>query len=379
MAVSLKPQQARKLALLAQGVHRPRQFGRGLPATRRAIEHLGYIQIDTIAVVERAHHHTMWSRVNNYQLSHLDRLQRDKCIFEYWSHAAAYLPMRDYRFSLPRKHAIASGDKHWYDKDPKLAKQVLQRIEREGPLQSRDFEHVRRGANQWWEWKPAKRALEQLFMEGALMISHREGFQKVYDLTERVLPPNIDTTLPSEEEHHDHLINSYLRAHGLGNATQMGYLLKGQRARLQQRCIDLTEDGQLLEVEVNGESFFVLPDFEQLLAKPLSRNRVAILSPFDNLVIQRKRAVALFGFDYQIECYVPAAKRRYGYFCLPLLWGHRFAGRMDAKIDRSSGVLHVLSLHLEEGIDAREFKAALQPALDEFIKFNQGDRVKFPA
>ena len=326
-------------------------------------------------MVERAHHHSLWNRVNNYHSTQLEQLQQDKQIFEYWSHAAAYLPMRDYRFSLPRKRAIASGDKHWFDKDPQLAQQILQRITAEGPLQAKDFEHKTQRNTGWWDWKPAKKALEQLFMEGELMVVKRQGFQKVYDLTERVLPSNINTTIPSDNEYYQHLISRFLSAHGIAKPEHICYLLKGIKATIKKHCEQMLAAGQLISVEVNKQQYYALPDVTDLLSQSLTRNKVKILSPFDNLLIQRKRTLELFGFDYQIECYVPADKRQYGYFSLPLLWGQQFAGRMDVKMNRKSGILQVKHLHLETPkID--EFLQALKPSLQQFMLFNLAQQLQ---
>lgn len=162
-ADSISLADAQKLILISQGLHRADAFGRGIQATLKVISQLSYVQIDTISVIERAHHHSVWNRHSTYQKTQLDTLLQQKQIFEYWSHAAAYLPMSDYRFSLPRKHAIAGGEKHWHNKDKKLSQAILQRISQEGPLQAKDFEHVAAAKNTgWWDWKPAKKALEQL-------------------------------------------------------------------------------------------------------------------------------------------------------------------------------------------------------------------------
>ena len=329
------------------------------------------MQIDTISVVERAHHHTLWSRCPKYVQDDLSSLQKQGQIFEYWSHAAAYLPMRDFRYSLPRKHAIASGERHWYDRDLKLNNKVLARVKSEGPLQSKDFAHeASRDLAKWGGWKPSKRALEQLFMEGKLMISERKGFQKVYDLSERVLPAGVDVSTPSETEYIDHLVYSYLRANGLGSAAQMAYLLKGMRIKVEKRCQQLCENNELAQIFVNGLNYYVLTDFEQNSQLRSSR-KLKILSPFDNLLIQRKRMLDIFDFDYQIECYVPAKKRRYGYFCLPLLWGQEFAGRMDAKINRKTGLLSIVNLHLETS-KVERFAPAFADSVKGFLYFNQG-------
>jgi len=369
--LSLK--QARKLVIASQLMSSsPAKIARQ-EATLKVVEQLGYIQIDTISVVERAHHHTLWSRLPRYSQDDLFFLQKQRQIFEYWSHAAAYLPIRDFRYSLPRKQAIASGERHWYASDAKLNQKVLDRVRAEGPLQAKDFESdVKRDVNKWGGGRPSKRALEQLFMQGELMIAERKGFQKVYDLTERVLPAGIDVSTPTEEQHIDHLIRSYLSANGLGSAPQIAYLLKGMRAKVENRCRQLCEDNALDEIQVNGLNYYVLPDFDKKIPVRPSTKTIKILSPFDNLLIQRKRTLELFGFDYQIECYVPAKKRRYGYFCLPLLWGQDFAGRLDAKINRKTGVLSIMNLHMET-TKHEQFAKEFAEVMWRFLKFNQGN------
>ena len=374
--IELSKEQARKAVLLGQGLHKNKLLGAGVGATLYAIEKLGYIQIDTISVIERAHHHTLWNRVNGYQHSHLDALVAANKVFEYWSHAAAYLPMRDYRFSLPRKHALANGEKHFHVNDAKMNKLVLERVTLDGPMQARDFAHSKaKGADGWWQWKPAKVALEQLFMQGDLMICERRGFQKVYDLTERVLPSDVSTSMPSESEFQRHLITTYLSANGIGTAAEIAYLRKGLRAKVERQCQAMLSADELLEVRVAGQKYYALPCLTERLSAVLSRSKVKILSPFDNLLIQRKRTLQLFGFDYQIECYVPAAKRKYGYFTLPILWGQSFAGRVDAKIDRKTGVLYLQNLHVET-TSVEAFTKALIPALQEFMSFNQGSSLQ---
>jgi uncharacterized protein YcaQ len=200
MTDSLSIHEARKLVLLSQRLPPAKPVGQATAATLSAIEHLGYVQIDTISVIQRAHHHTLWNRNPRYEPSQLDQLIAAKQVFEYWSHAAAYLPMRDYRFSLFRKQAIASGDQeHWYERDERLMKSVLKRIADDGPLMAKDFEHTGKKTGEW-KRKPAKKALENLFMQGDLMAPRRVNFHKVYDLTERVVPAGTDTTAPTRPE-----------------------------------------------------------------------------------------------------------------------------------------------------------------------------------
>jgi uncharacterized protein YcaQ len=371
MTESLSIQQARKLVLLSQRLPPAKQTGGALAATLSAIEHLGYVQIDTISAIQRAHHHTLWNRNPRYKAAHLNQLMLDKQIFEYWSHAAAYLPMGDYRYSLPRKQAIANGDQnHWYERDERLMKSVLKRIAAEGPLMAKDFEHTGKKTGEWAS-KPAKRALETLYMQGELMVPCRINFHKVYDLTERVLPEGIDITLPTSEEYARFLIARYLRANGLGQSAEIAYLLKNTKPLVSTTLQDMVANGELHQISVDGHRYHALPASLELLSKPLARSKLKILSPFDNLLIQRNRMQRLFGFDYQVECYVPEAKRRYGYFSLPVLWDGKLAARMDCKAERKKARLHIHHLALEPWLVKTDaFFGALQKELASFLQFN---------
>jgi len=375
MENSLSLKEAQKVILLSQGIHTNNKVKKKIEATYKVIEALNYVQIDSISVVERAHHHSIWNRAENYEPIHIERLLADRQIFEYWSHAAAYLPMIDYRYSLPRKKAFAQGDEHWFSKDKKSMALVLERIKAEGPLQAKDFKEARKTKTGWWDWKPAKKALEQLFMEGDLMVIKRQGFQKVYDVTERVIPSTIDKSMPSEEEYFQHLIINYLNANAVGTPEQITYLLKGQKKTAKLYCRQMLEDGLIISVNINNQPYFSLPTIDNLLNKKLSPNKVKILSPFDNLLIQRKRTKALFNYDYQIECYVPAVKRKVGYFSLPILFGSQFVARMDAKMDRKLGVLNILNLHLEI-TEVDEFIVELKKTLNKFLAFNNGTSIQ---
>jgi uncharacterized protein YcaQ len=376
MTESLSFQQARKLVLLSQRVPPLKQSGSATAATLSAIEHLGYIQIDTISVIERAHHHTLWNRNPRYKTAHLNQLLDDKQVFEYWSHAAAYLPMRDYRYSLPRKQAIASGrQKHWYKRDEKLMRFVLERITNEGPLMARDFEHSGKKLGEW-QTKPAKRALENLFIQGDLMAPYRMNFHKVYDLTERVLPEGTVTALPSQEEYFRYLITRYLQANGLGTPAEISYLLKDTKPHVSATLGDMAANGELLQVNVGTHSYYALPASLELLKKSLARSKLKLLSPFDNLLIQRKRMQAIFGFDYQIECYVPEAKRQYGYFSLPVLWDGKLLARIDCKAQRKDSILHIYHLALEPSLTKTDdFFLALGKELACFLQFNNCSKV----
>ena len=254
-----------------------------------------------------------------------------------------------------------------------LVKQVLDRIRREGPLGSADFDPPpgrKRGS--WWDWKPAKRALEFLFWTGQLMVSERRNFQRMYDLTERVLPAGADTRMPTPDESARFLVRRALG--GLGVSSFKHWSIRRQ-PRLAEALRDLQAAGELAEIRFDGcgsARHFVLA--EALHAAQRRRrqgNLLHILSPFDNLVIWRDPLKRLFGFDYKLECYVPSGKRQYGYFCLPILWGDRFVGRLDAKADRQHEVLLIHSLRFEPRLpDLDEVLPALSDKLREFARFN---------
>lgn len=367
------PSALRRLALHSQGLMTAQAFGRGLAGTQQAIDHLGYVQIDTLSVVERAHHHVLWSRVPGYDPAHLNRLIGERQIFEYWFHAASYLPMRDYRYALPQMEAIRNGQSRYFRSgDPRLMKEILARIGGDGPLRMRQLDRNNKDPGSWWNQGPARRAFETLFMQGELMVCARNGMEKSYDLAERCLPPAVDLRMPTLQEHAVHLFDTTRRAHGVFTWQQLVHLRSGKPLReAMRRVVDERIDaGQILALKpADGLDGYV--DAALLDAPPRRASTVRILSPFDNLVIHRERLSALFGFDYRIECYVPAAKRVYGYFCLPLLYGDRLVGRIDCKAHRGEGRLQVLSLHLDDArLERGPFLAALARELQRFAAFN---------
>ncbi|NBC23403.1 MAG: winged helix-turn-helix domain-containing protein [Gammaproteobacteria bacterium] len=377
----------RRLALERQGLLKTEPFGRGRGGIRRAIEQLGYVQIDTISVVSRAHDHVLEARVPGYRPELLDAALRRGEVFEYWAHAAAYLPMRDYRFSLPRMHAMRAGEDRWVrSRDTRLMRRVLDRIRAEGPLQTRDFEAPKnRGNTGWWDWKPAKQALEQLFMQGDLMAVGRRGFQKVYDLTERALPAHVNTCTPTVEELAAHLIERQVAAMGCASTRVCTYQrpIPGLRPAVDAALERAVRRGELVRLTVgNGnarqEAVFAEPDALQRRAAPAPA-RARVLSPFDNLVIHRHRGQTLFDFDYQLECYVPAAKRRFGYFCLPILYRDRLVGRTDCKAHRSSGRFEIKGLFIEHPQivedDGERAYRAIAAALTHLARANDCDHL----
>ncbi len=361
----------RHLALRHQGIAGKRKIGSGLHGAQKALEQLGYVQIDTISVVARAHHHTFFTRVGKYDETLPNKLVSKRRAFEYWCHALAYLPMRDYRFALPMMRAVARGDlRSGRLLDEKVRAWVRDRIRAEGPLLARDFEDPRRTRKGWWDWKPAKVALEQLFLEGELMSVERHGFQKRYDLAERVLPADVVTREPSDEEHADHVIDQGLTAHGFGTEKTLCFFRRDARVRnhIRKRLKARVDEGQLVVRETAaGEKIYARPETLDGVAR-VAPNTVRILSPFDNLVIQRQRCQAVFDFDYTIECYTAEAKRVFGYFALPIMFRDRLVGRMDCKAHRGEGRFEIKALFLERDV-SDAFLPAFATAVFDYAAF----------
>ncbi len=370
----------RRLALAAQGLLQDQPYGPGLAGAHKAINHIGYVQIDSISVVERAHHHVLYARVPDFRPAMTTQMLLERDIFEYWTHAAAFLPMADFRFSLPYKQAIKSGQTHWYKtRDQKLMDELMARIRSDGPIRSRDIEtkNATKSAG-WWDWKPAKKALEQLYMEGDLMVSDREGFQKTYDLTERVLPSHVNAQMPSWSEFAAYIVDQQLCCHGLVSLNGLTY--QRRNPELRQAVKDVVAEklaqGSLEQVQLSSGEVFILAMGALEREIPPQKSRMLILSPFDNSVIQRDRLKALFQFDYQLECYLPESKRQYGYFCLPLLYGDEFIGRIDCKAHRKTRQLEIKSLHLEQyNFDEDFLITAFVEAITQFCDFQNCDSV----
>lgn len=364
----------KRLALFNQGLGKISPFAKGVDGTLQAIEHLGYVQIDTISVVERAHHHILWSRVPGYDLSHLNNLVRERQIFEYWYHAASYLPMKDYRYALPAMMLVRQGESRYFNRgDQHLMNEILARVRAEGRIRLRDIDkNNKKSLGNWWNTGPGRRAFEQLYMQGDLMICERNGMEKVYDLTERCLPENIDLSMPTLHEYAQYLFNTTLRAHGAFTWKQLVHL-KGKDLKEAMRVVlkEQIDAGVVSAIQLtDGQTLYV--DVAAIEQKVNTDFGLKILSPFDNSLIHRDRLTSLFEFDYRIECYVPAAKRVFGYFCLPILYQDELVGRVDCKAHRSIKELEVISLHLEKTIKDKElFFFELEQEIKRFAEFNQ--------
>jgi uncharacterized protein len=387
MIDSISQKTARRLVLHAQLLDGQTKIAKGKGGIAQVVGHLGYVQIDTISVIERAHHHTLWTRMSGYKPEHLRQaLAVERSVFEYWGHAASYLPMTDYRFYLPMMKSFYDPQGSWYrgwmERYGGHLGPVLERIRAEGPLAARDFENQdgkKKGPQQerssWWGWKPAKAALELLFWRGELMVRERRGFERVYDLSERVLPEGVDTRLPLADELGCFIVQRALAALGLASEKEIrDYIRIGDKGIIAKAIMEMVASGELVRLSVkdHGGLVYALPAaLEKASRLRAAAPRARFLSPFDNLVISRSRLRERFDFDYTLECYVPKGKRRHGYFVLPILFGDGIVGRLDPKADRASKTFIVRRLVMEPGFqDIDGLVSELGRALCDFARFN---------
>jgi uncharacterized protein YcaQ len=364
---------ARALHLAAQGLLQPRRRKAVKADVLAAIRRMGVLQIDTINVVARSPYLVLWSRLGDYQPDWLDQLLAEGEVFEYWAHEACFIPREDY--GLYRHRMLDPGAMGWKYSASWMRERagdvaaLLAHIRTNGPVRASDFERSDGKAGGWWAWKPEKRSLEVLFTSGALMIARRHNFQRVYDLAERVLPEWDDARMPSVAEVRRTLALRAVRALGVARAAWVPDYHRTRRPHVDLAV--LADAGALLRARVAGwdDPVYIHPEHLELAQQAsngaLAPTLTSILSPFDPVVWDRRRALALFGFDYRLECYTPAAKRRYGYFTLPLLRRGALVGRIDAKAHRRAGLFEVKAVFFEPGVRAseallRDVAAALQ-------------------
>jgi uncharacterized protein YcaQ len=364
MPDALSGGQARRLALAAQGLLRPPQARPAGPAALRgALQRLGAIQIDSINVVARSHELVLASRVGPHDPAGFERLlYRRRAGFEYWGHAASFLPIESYRWFLPRMRRMAATTRGWWagvrTEHADLYPKVLARVAEEGPLAASAFRDAGAGPRgTWWDWAPAKHVLEDLFDQGVVLVHDRVRFERRYDLAERVLPPGLDVSVPSEQEAAVALTVLAARALGVGTAADLADYFRLPPDQARPALAEAVTAGLLAEVVVQGwaRPAYLVPGTP--VPRRVDRPPV-LLSPFDSLIWFRQRTERLFGFRYRIEVYVPAARRRHGYYVLPVLAGDRLLARVDPKHDRPTNRLLLRALTLEEGVDPGEAVAA---------------------
>ncbi len=375
--VEISQAAARRIWLHAQRLNTRTPFGDGPEATRRAVEHLGYVQIDTINVIERCHHHILFSRIPDYRRSDLIAAQSaDKSVFEYWTHALSYVPTRDLPFYLPAMKQHLAEPSQWYaNADPAELAKVMRRIRKEGPISIRevDDDELQEKDHLWASRKPTKKVLQLGFYNGQLAISQRQGMLKSYELMDRHFgwPPRPRPATGRQIA--EHLLDRALRSQGLISASSVMYpklrfspeVLASVEGRMRRKL--------LVPVRVEGDetAYWAEPATLEALPEPLPLTH--ILSPFDPLIIQRRRTERLFGYDHVFEAYVPREKRKFGYFTLPVLVGNDIVAALDLKTDRAAGKLLIQAWHWIGIGNAGQHKAAIEEELGRFERFQLGE------
>ena len=370
---------ARAIWLHAQRLDQDAPFGSGPAATLAAIEQLGYVQIDTIHVIERCHHHILYTRIPEYRRADLHHVQSvDKTVFEYWTHALSYVPLRDVSFFVRtmKRHSQERSARFASVTDADLRK-VLRRLA-QGPLTLRDIDDdvLREKDHPWASRKPSKRALQLAFYRGIATVSQRYGMLKTYDLMTRHFGWQRLPRGATDRAGVAYLLDRALRAQGIVSLDSVAYMAASAKPALRQLIDRRVQRKELVRVEVNGAAdvpHWARPEtLEERLSPP--QDRVHILSPFDPLVIQRKRSGFFFGYEHRFEAYVPKEKRVFGYFALPVLIGDEFVALLDLKTDREARKLRLQRWTWLAQRGRRGLKQQIETALDRFERFQLAER-----
>jgi hypothetical protein len=365
---TLSADEARRVALAAQGFDGLRSEARPTPRRLiRSLDRLGLLQIDSVNVLVRSHYLPLFSRLGAYDAAHLDTAAYagpQRALFEYWGHEASLLPVT-LQPLLRWRMARAEKGLGLYRTLAQLGRRrrpyvdaILAEVAERGPLTASELSSGGRGRGSWWGWSEGKTALEWLFWSGRVTTATRRRFERVYDLTERVLPPDVlSAPTPTEADAHRSLVRLATRALGVATARDVRDYFRLDAADTKPRLAELVEAGELIPIRVEG---WKDPAYLNPAARiPRGVDARALLSPFDSLVFERQRTERLFGFRYRIEIYTPAPQRSYGYYVLPFLLGDRLVARVDLKADRAARVLRAPAAHAEEGADRRRVAAAL--------------------
>ncbi|MEO5805532.1 DNA glycosylase AlkZ-like family protein [Devosia sp.] len=370
---SISRSAARRIWLRAQRLDELTPFGSGPAAVPAAIEHLGYVQIDTISVIERCHHHILFSRIPDYRREHLSQAQvSDKSVFEYWTHALAYVPARDLPFFLPAMQQFRETPSRWFGSvAPDEVKKMLKRIRADGPISMRDIDddELVDKTHPWASKKPSKRVLEMMFYQGHVTIGSRAGMLKTYDLIERHFDWQGKPKPATARQVIAYQLDRALRAQGIVSLDSICHLTPSSKKPVKELIESRVRTKKLVPVLIEGSEVqhWAAPD--TLDAIPADApTLIHILSPFDPLIIQRKRLNLFFGYDHIFEAYVPAARRKFGYFTLPVLAGEQIIAAIDLKADRAARSLLVQKLTWLED-ETAERRALLDTALERFAAF----------
>jgi uncharacterized protein YcaQ len=392
---SLTKLEARRVWLRAQRLDTPAPFGNGALATTSAVEHLGYVQIDTINVIERSHHHILWTRIPDYRRADLQQAQSiDKTVFEYWTHALSYVPSRDLRFFLPAMKRHRREGHKWLDGvNPADLRKVMRLIRRDGALTIRDIEDdvLVDKHHPWASRKPSKRALQLAFYTGELTISARTGMLKTYELMARHFGWDKPPKPASPREVIAYLLDRALRAQGIVSLDSICHLDAPSKSAVRRLIEARMRAKELVPVALEGagkQEHWARPEVLESV-KDLGRDDepglVHILSPFDPLTIQRKRTELFFGYGHRFEAYLPKEKRLFGYFALPVLAGDHIVAAIDLKTDRKARKLLMQKWSwIDEGTALpkaqragmrRDLKRRIEEELHRFERFQLADSI----
>ncbi|MBS9720085.1 YcaQ family DNA glycosylase [Tianweitania sp. BSSL-BM11] len=381
---------ARRLLIHHQALSDPPHRAQTLPELQAVIERLGYVQVDSIAIVERAHHQILFARNKTYKQKQLHQLiERERTLFEHWTHDASVIPVSffpywKHRFIREQERLDQRRAAQFGSAFNETVNAVLKRIRDHGPVMARDFEARDKPSTGWWDWHPSKAALEYLWRTGALQITRREGFQKVYDLTERVIPAAYRAQTVDHDAFVDWACTAALARLGFGTRGQIAaffQLLKpaeveewvaANRARLEEVRIE-SADGS------KPRTAYAFPaTLAELDTVPEPPTRVRILSPFDPLLRDRGRAERIFDFHYRIEVFVPEAQRKYGYYVFPVLRGDTIVGRIDMKADRPNDLMSVRRFWPEKGVRiSKALTVALEAEIERLRRFTGVSRTDY--
>ena len=385
------------LALHAQGLGRsPAEVTRpGIEDVYAAVERVGWVQIDTLQVVNRAQYLTLWSRLGAYDTSLLDKLlfddgntspENNRRLCEYWAHAACIVPLTLYPNFLPRMRDYRQGDNKWYrnwlanPEKQQLVKDIHAAVRKRGGSRPADFRTEKRAPGTWWNWDDAKVALEHLYNIGELAIANRVNFQRVYDIRDRVLPSWVGRDEPSAEVALKRLLEISMRSFGVCAPNQVGDYLHLKSTLAKPLVAALIADGTFVTIEAqlaDGKAHELLVHRDHLALLEAAADgalrvrRTTFLNPFDSLFWARGRDRAMWNFHQKLECYVPAPERKWGYFCLPILDKRRLVGRFDPKLERKIGLLRLKALYLEPGTKPSDrLAASVARAMRDFMRFH---------
>jgi uncharacterized protein YcaQ len=372
----------RRIWLRAQRLDTQAPFGSGPQATKAAVEHLGYVQIDTINVIERSHHHVLWTRIPEYRRSDLRQAQSvDKSVFEYWTHALSYIPTRDFSYFIPAMRLHKREGHKWFSSVTPADMRKVMKLIRQGPLTIRDIDDdvLVEKQHLWASRKPSKRALQLAFYTGALTISERNGMLKTYDLMARHFGWDKLPAPASAREITAYLLDRALRAQGVVSLDSACHLDAPSKPAVRRLIEARVRKGELVPVALEGAGK------QAHWAQPVTLERVNgcneqvhLLSPFDPLIIQRKRTELFFGYGHRFEAYVPKEKRLFGYFALPVLAGDEIVAAIDLKTDRQNRKLLMQKWSwvggaAKRGVARKELKRRIEEELHRFERFQLAD------